>query len=90
MLAVEKALEAVKQLGYSITVWMDSQLVIGYLCLWRAGEGQPLAPNQGPHLWPHQPHEPRRKAKFLKVKAHNGDEVKNERVDRFAKAAVPQ
>ena len=86
MQAVEEGLKAITKPGCSITVYTDSQLVIGYFKFgWKARSSE-LRQAVGRicarrDLMGHT-------IRWVKVKAHNGNEL-NERVDRLAKEARP-
>lgn len=87
LLAVEKGIEAVKKPGCHITVFTDSQLVVGYMRSgWRCKVSH-LREIIGRisarvSLMGHT-------VEYVKVNGHSGHEP-NERADRLARAAVPK
>lgn len=96
MMAVIKALEALKHNKAPVTIYTDSKYVLQGATEWMEGwkargwKSANKKPVKNQDLWEQidsliQAH----KVTFIWVKGHNGDEM-NERVDQLAVAAVPK
>lgn len=96
MMAVIKALEALKKESATVTIYTDSKYVLQGATEWLEGwkargwKGANKKPVKNQDLWEQidsliQKHS----VKFIWVKGHNGDKY-NERVDKLAVAAIPK